>query len=93
MKGFFLRIPEDLEDQFSTVCEREGYKKGGLILKWIRNFVEKQGTEDPVASAQAYGIDLGQLQSNLRKSPTERLRQHQDALRFVKKIQGKARKK
>lgn len=88
MKGMFLRIPEELDRQFAQVCEMEGYKKSGLILKWVRDFVSRRGVADPLKSAETFGIDLSLLRSNLRKSPTERLKAHQETCRFVNRVRG-----
>ena len=82
MKGIFLRIPEDLAKRFSAYCEREGYKKSGLILKWIQQGLEGGEFKDPVAEAVAFGIDIEKLQANLRKTPTQRLRDHANAQNF-----------
>ena len=82
-KGLFLRLPEELDAQFTAFCEREGYKKSGLITKWIRDLVAAQGLDDPIREAEAYGIDLSLLRANLRKSPTERLRDHAGAQAFT----------
>jgi hypothetical protein len=76
MKGFFLRIPEELDRHFTEYCEGEGYKKSGLILKWIYDRLESQKSKDPIADAKAFGMDIHKLKSNLRKTPTQRLQDH-----------------
>jgi hypothetical protein len=85
-KGLFIRLPQDLEERFTAICGREGFKKGGLITKWVRDFVRVHGEKDPIREAAEYGIDLSLLRTNLRKSPTERLRDHAAAHIFVEKL-------
>jgi hypothetical protein len=82
MKGFFLRIPETLDRRFTSYCEREGYKKSGLILKWIHDHLELHEPKDPLAEAKAFGVDIQRLKINLRKTPTQRLQEHASAAAF-----------
>ena len=84
MKALFLRIGDDLDQQLAEVCKREGYKKSGLVTKLLVEFFKHHTTgRDPVAEAQAFGIDTTLLAHNLQKTPTERLSDHAQFESFV----------
>lgn len=71
--------------------------------KPIRALVSLQGEEiedfirrlkpDPIQAAKDFGIDLTLLYENLKLSPTERLKKHQEFHSFVDSIRGIAWKK
>jgi hypothetical protein len=48
---------------------------------------------DPIERAIWYGIDLTLLKENLRRTPTERLERHKQALKAVEAIRKAARKR
>jgi hypothetical protein len=91
MKGIFLRIDPKLDRQLNQFCIREGYKKSGLIAKLIREFLEGK-REDPIQRAKNFGIDITLLEDNLKKNPTERLREHASFHESAEKIRGIANK-
>lgn len=86
MKGIFLRIPDDLDRRFTVYCEREGYKKSGLILKWMQDQITRHEPKDSLADASFFGVDVKKLKENLRKTPTQRLRDHARASAFAFKL-------
>jgi len=48
--------------------------------------------DDPIAAAREYGIDISLLQSNLMRTPEERLRFGGRNAEFIRRLRGKARK-
>ena len=48
---------------------------------------------NPIARAVWYGIDLSLLKENLRRTPTERLERHRQALAAVEAIRKAARER
>lgn len=87
MKPLFIRIDDELDQRLSELCRREGYKKGGVISKLIRSFLDQQKKDrDPIEEAKEFGIDLTLLHSNLQKSPTERLQDHARFHEFVEEL-------
>jgi len=49
-----------------------------------------RSADDALARAAEYGVDLSQLRERLHLSPTERLRQHQRFLKFVRDLRNAA---
>ncbi|MBI2066575.1 MAG: hypothetical protein HYT77_00995 [Deltaproteobacteria bacterium] len=93
MKPLFVRIDEDLERRLTDLCRREGYKKGALVTRLVREFIEKSGiSSNPIKAAEDFGIDISLLQERLKKTPTERLRDHAQFHQFVSSIRGAALK-
>ncbi len=93
MKGLFIRIDEGLDRQLTQLCRREGYKKGALVTKLIREVIEKSGlASDPIKAAADFGIDISLLQERLKRTPTERFRDHNQLSSFAEKIRGAALK-
>lgn len=93
MKGLFIRIDDDLDRKLTELCRREGYKKGVLVCKLVREFIEKGGiASDPIKAAEDFGIDISLLQERLRKTPTERLRDHAQFHQFISSVRGAALK-
>jgi hypothetical protein len=87
MKGIFLRLEDRLDRSLSEICRREGYKKGGLITKLIRDFVQSANKQpDLVREAQDFGIDMSLIDENLKKTPTQRLRDVEQAAAFVETL-------
>ena len=89
MKGIYLRIDDKLNRDLTQLCRKEGFKKSGLINKLIQQFLAqwKKGG-DPLVEAQEFGIDISLLKENLNKSPTERLRNHEEMHKALSKIRG-----
>lgn len=86
-KGLFIRLDRNVDKALEDLCSRRGYKKSGIIERLIRELIAREGeTKDPIATAQAFGIDLIHLRENLRYSPTERLRRHATVLTFVHRL-------
>ena len=86
-KGLFLRIAPDLDQRLSRYCAEHSYKKGGFITKLIRDFLDSEsGERNAIDEAKEFGIDISLNASRLRKSPTERLRDHEAANRFAEEI-------
>lgn len=90
MKGLFLRIDPDIDRQLSEVCRRQGLKKGGLITRLILDFLGSQQTtpNDPIAEAEKFGIDMSMVRESLKKTPTERIRDAEQALAFVEALRA-----
>ncbi|HEX5035678.1 MAG TPA: hypothetical protein VFX30_00780 [bacterium] len=87
MKGLFLRLEDQLDRDLNEVCRREGYKKSGLITKLIRDFIRSADKpRDPVREAQDFGIDISLIDENLKKTPTQRLRDAEQAAAFVEAL-------
>ncbi len=89
MKTLLLRLDDELNRQLTQVCLQDGYQKTGLIRKLIRDFVSSHlATSDPLAAAESFGLDLRRLQDNLKKSPTERLKNLKKAVAFAEKLRS-----
>lgn len=89
MKTLLLRLDDHLDRQLIQVCRQEGYQKTGIIRKLIRDFVASHSAAlDPVLEAAAFGIDMTRLQDNLQKTPTERLKNHEQAASFAVKLRS-----
>lgn len=41
MTTLSIRVDEHLNKEFDHLCEQQGYKKSGLIVRLIREFIEK----------------------------------------------------
>lgn len=52
----------------------------------------KHAESPALKRAEEYGIDITLLIENLRRSPTERLRQHQAMLEFVEELRRAGQK-
>lgn len=89
MKGLFLRIDPDLDRRLSEACREQGLKKGGLITRLILDFLQTQSLpDDPIGEAEKFGIDMSLVRENLKKTPTERLRDAEQALAFVESLRA-----
>ena len=85
--GIFLRIEPELDEQLSRYCREHGYKKGGLIAKLIRDFLQSQSAgNDAIQEAEEFGIDLSLNAIALKMSPTERLRKLEAVHRFTSEL-------
>ena len=94
MKGLFIRIDDNLDRKLTELCRRGGYKKGALVEKLIASFLERETkANDPIQAAKDFGIDISLLQERLKKTPTERLRDHAQFHQFVSSIRGAALKR
>lgn len=94
MKGLFVRLPAALDHTLTARCRQDGRTKVGVITELVEEYlVHQPPAEDPLDAAQAYGIDLSLLTSNLRKSPTERLRDHAAGQAFVTKLRKAGKKR
>lgn len=87
MKGLFIRIDEALDQRLTSLCQKEGYKKAGLIARLIQNFLNQRPSgSDPIQEAKDFGIDTTLLASNLEKTPTERLENHASLYNFIREL-------
>ena len=87
VKGTFLRLDDQLDKDLTEICRREGYKKSGLIIKLIRDFVQAPGRQrNPVQKAKDFGIDTSLIEENLKKTPSQRLRDLEQAATFVETL-------
>jgi len=80
-----VRLVVDLERYLSNYAVR-------LALACTRYAERRRGRmprrpRDPVAAAQAYGVDLSLLQESLKLSPEERLRRLDEAYEFFRTVQ------
>jgi len=93
MKGLFIRLDDETTRVLNEVCRREGYQKTGLITKLIRDFANAaEGDRGGIRKAEEFGIDMSLIEENLKKSPTERLRDHARAYAFVEALRGAKRR-
>lgn len=87
MKGLFIRIDEALDQRLTSLCQKEGYKKAGLITNLIQKFLSQYPSiSDPIQEAKDFGIDTTLLSSNLEKTPTERLKNHASLYKFIREL-------
>ncbi len=87
LKGVFIRLDDRLDRELTDFCRNHGYKKSGLISKLIRDHIEqKTGPRDPIREAQEFGIDLTLIDENLKKTPLERIRDHEQAHKFAEAL-------
>lgn len=91
---YCIRVDDALDKELRAFCHHEGYSKNGLITKLLRNFL---ATHEPIscgdiAEAKNHGIDITLLCQNLKRSPTERLRQHDELHQFVTRLRRAAKK-
>jgi len=80
-----VRLVVDLERYLSNYAVR-------LALARTRYAERRRGrmprrSRDPVAAAQAYGVDVSLLQESLTLSPEERLRRLEEAYEFFRTVQ------
>ena len=94
MKGLFLRIDPELDRRLSEVCRQQGLKKGGLVGRLILDFLDTHQTpQDPIGEAEKFGIDMSMVRESLKKTPTERIRDAEQALAFVEALRAAKKNK
>ncbi|MBI2340108.1 MAG: hypothetical protein HYU99_07085 [Deltaproteobacteria bacterium] len=74
MKALTVRIPDNLDEQFTEFCRKRGYKKGGFILSLLERIL-----------AQYAGKSLIQSQ----QTPVYRPAADRDPLAGIEKLLGK----
>ncbi len=48
MSAFTLRLEPELAKKLDQVCREQGYKKTGLVMALIRDFLEKEDSVRPI---------------------------------------------
>lgn len=64
-----------------------------VMMKLIMKALAKGKRMSAWELARRYGVDMAQLAANLRKSPAERLAQHQKALAVVMSLRDGVKKR
>lgn len=80
-RGGSVRLVVDLERYLSDYAIRVSLSRTRYGER--RRGRPRRGAGDPVAAAEAYGVDVGLLRENLRRSPEARLRRLEEAKEFL----------
>lgn len=41
-----VKMPKDLKDTFSAICERDGYTSSLIVREMIKDYIKKNGQAD-----------------------------------------------
>ena len=54
MTTISLRLDDDLNQELDRLCEKEGYKKSGLLIRLLREFLEKKKAPPPIPTIPTF---------------------------------------
>lgn len=54
MTTISLRLDDDLNQELDLLCKKEGYKKSGLLIRLLREFLEKKKASSSVPTLQDF---------------------------------------
>lgn len=61
MTTLSVRLDDDLNREFDLLCRKDGYKKGGLVVRLIREFIENKKSIHPSATLKTVASLEGKL--------------------------------
>ncbi len=54
MATLSIRLDDTLNQEFDRLCERKGYKKSGLIVRLVREFIERSKGATPLPAVSDF---------------------------------------